>query len=201
MSDTPEAWTSDLAYEPYVGHWSRLIAPRFLRWLPSAPGLAWCDVGCGTGALAHAVLASEDPARVLAVDPSQEYLAAAAARVGADARFTTATGRATAVPAADAEFDRVVSALVLNFVSEPVQALAEMRRITRPGGWIGAYVWDYAHGMQLIRRFWDAAVSLDPSALGSTRGTASRSARRNRWKSCSAPQVWAVWRSPGSRWG
>ena len=74
-------------------------------------------------------------------------------------------GSATAIPARDDQFDRVVSALVLNFVSQPDAALGEMRRITRPGGLIGGYVWDYAEGMQLIRAFWDAAGALDPAAV------------------------------------
>ena len=170
MADTPaEAWTSDRAYEPFVGRWSRLLAPRFLQWLPGAPELAWCDVGCGTGALAHAVLATERPVRVLGVEPSAEYLAAAV-RGATDPRFEGVTGSATALPAGDAEFDRVVSALVLNFVPEPEAALAEMRRVSRAGGWVGGYVWDYAEGMQLLRRFWDAALALDPGALGLDEG-------------------------------
>ena len=37
MTNHPDAWTSDQAYEPYVGRWSRLVAPRFLRWLPPLP--------------------------------------------------------------------------------------------------------------------------------------------------------------------
>lgn len=165
MTNRPvDAWTSDQAYEPYVGRWSRLVAPRFLQWLPAGPPSAWCDVGCGTGALAHAILATEKPTRVLGVDPSEEYLAAA--RQGTtDLHFEAAVGSATAIPSQDAEFDRVVSALVLNFVPQPDEALAEMRRITRPGGLIGAYVWDYAEGMQLIRTFWDAAIALDPTAV------------------------------------
>jgi SAM-dependent methyltransferase len=165
MTDRPaEAWTSDQAYEPYVGRWSRLIAPRFLQWLPAGPPAAWCDVGCGTGALAHAILATEKPTRVLGVDPSERYLAAAR-RGTADLPFEAAVGSGTAIPASDGQFDRVVSALVLNFVPHPAEALAEMRRVTRPGGLIGAYVWDYAEGMQLIRTFWDAAIALDPTAV------------------------------------
>jgi hypothetical protein len=39
-----------------------------------------------------------------------------------------------------------------------------MARVTRPGGLVAAYVWDYAEGMQLMRRLWDAAVALDPAA-------------------------------------
>ena len=158
-----EVWTSDRSYETYIGRWSRLVAPRFLGWLPARPGSAWCDVGCGTGALTHAILASQAPGRMLAVDPSEVYLAAA--RDGTtDPSFTAAAGSATAIPAGDGEFDRVVSGLVLNFVPQPDAALAEMRRVARPGGLVGAYVWDYAEGMQLIRMFWDAASELDPAA-------------------------------------
>jgi hypothetical protein len=36
--------------------------------------------------------------------------------------------------------------------------------VTRPGGTVGAYVWDYAGQMQLMRYFWDAAGALDPRA-------------------------------------
>jgi hypothetical protein len=36
--------------------------------------------------------------------------------------------------------------------------------VTRPGGRVAAYVWDYADGVELIRRFWDAAAALDPAA-------------------------------------
>ena len=43
-------------------------------------------------------------------------------------------------------------------------ALDEAARVARPGGTVAAYVWDYAGRMELIRRFWDAAVELDPSA-------------------------------------
>jgi hypothetical protein len=39
-----------------------------------------------------------------------------------------------------------------------------MRRAVRVGGAVAAYVWDYADGMQLLRRFWDAAIVLDPAA-------------------------------------
>jgi hypothetical protein len=54
--------------------------------------------------------------------------------------------------------------LVLNFVTDPRAALAEMARVTGNGGTIAAYVWDYAGEMELMRVFWDAAVELDPDA-------------------------------------
>lgn len=39
-----------------------------------------------------------------------------------------------------------------------------MARVTRPGGVVAVYVWDYADHMQLMRHFWDAAGALDPTA-------------------------------------
>jgi SAM-dependent methyltransferase len=79
-------------------------------------------------------------------------------------------GDAQALPAEDRSFDVAVSGLVLNFVPRPEQALAEMARVTRPGGVVALYVWDYAEGMQVLRRFWDAATALDPDALAVDEG-------------------------------
>jgi hypothetical protein len=58
----------------------------------------------------------------------------------------------------------VVSGLVLNFLPDLPKALAEMMRVTVSGGTVAAYVWDDADRMEIIKAFWDAAVSLDPAA-------------------------------------
>jgi SAM-dependent methyltransferase len=68
------------------------------------------------------------------------------------------------MPLPDRSCDVVVSGLVLNFVPDLPCALAEMIRVASPGGTIAGYVWDYAEKMEVIRHFWDAAVSLDPAA-------------------------------------
>ncbi len=157
-----DVWDSGGAYQRYMGRWSGAVAGVFLDWLPATQGAAWCDVGCGAGALAGAVLGSQRPARVLGVDPSIGFLTAAR-RIG-DRRFDVVAGTADALPVQDARVDRVVSALVLNFVGDQNGAVREMRRITAPGGLVAGYVWDYAEGMQMIRTFWDAAVELNPAA-------------------------------------
>jgi SAM-dependent methyltransferase len=158
-------WAAGEAYEPYVGRWSRLVAAEFLGRLGVAAGAEWLDIGCGTGALSGAILERQAPASVLGVDPSDGFLAYARRHL-ADDRLAFRQGDAQALPVPDAGFDAVVSGLVLNFVPDPAKALAEMRRAARRGGHVAAYVWDYAEGMQMMRRFWDAAAALGPSGAG-----------------------------------
>ena len=71
---------------------------------------------------------------------------------------------AEALPFDDDSFDAALSQLVVNFMSDAVAGVREMRRVARPGGTVAAAVWDYAGEMTLLRRFWDAAVALDPAA-------------------------------------
>ncbi|MGH7554553.1 MAG: class I SAM-dependent methyltransferase [Longimicrobiales bacterium] len=159
-----ETWAAADTYEPYVGRWSRLIAREFLVWLGASPRLAWLDVGCGTGALSHSILASYAPRVVAAIDRSREYVAAARAWQGGVGSSYFIVADACNLPVNDGRFDMAVSGLVLNFVSEPARMVAEMMRALRPNGRLALYVWDYAECMELVRYFWDAAVELAPSA-------------------------------------
>lgn len=158
-----EVWAAGDAYEPYVGRWSRLVARQFLDWLAVPAGCSWLDVGCGTGALSELILAQATPAKVHGLDPSAGFVEYARSRItDARVRFAVADARDTGLE--DAAFDAVVSGLVINFVPQPENAVAEARRVARPGGVVAAYVWDYAGMMQLMRHFWNAAVALDPGA-------------------------------------
>jgi SAM-dependent methyltransferase len=166
MMDTPQptdVWASGDAYEPYVGRWSRAVARQFLAWLDLPPAGRWLDVGCGTGALSETILEVTLPSEVVGIDPSPDYVAYARSHLP-DSRAHFEAGDARAMPFAPAAFDGVVSGLVLNFVPDPAAAVAEMARVSRPGGVVAAYVWDYTLGMELMRRFWHAAVALDPAA-------------------------------------
>ena len=156
-------WASGDAYEPYVGRWSRLVARDFLAWLAVPAESRWLDVGCGTGALSATILDLARPATLTGLDASEGYAAYARERVR-DPRAAFRLGDAQALPFDDGSFDATVSGLMLNFLPDPARGLAEMARVTRPGGLVALYVWDYAGRMQLMRHFWDAAAALDPAA-------------------------------------
>ena len=151
-------------YEPYIGRWSRLVAAEFVDWLGVDGGRNWLDVGCGTGALSHAVLDRAQPAQVSGIDPSAGFIQHAQATTP-DPRAKFEVGDAQQLSFDDDSFDAVVSALMLNFVPDRARALSEMRRVTRPGGVVAAYVWDYPSGeMQLMNYFWEAAAERDVAA-------------------------------------
>ncbi len=158
-----DTWASGAAYEPYVGRWSRLVAHEFLAWLAIPQGARWLDIGCGTGALSQTILDVASPREITGIDPSEGYIAFARQQVR-DHRVSFRLADAQALPEASASYDAVVTGLVLNFVPQPSRAVAEMQRVSRVGGTVAAYVWDYAGQMQLMRYFWDAAVALDPAA-------------------------------------
>jgi trans-aconitate methyltransferase len=156
-------WSGGDAYEAFIGRWSRLVAADFVEWLAIGPGAHWVDVGCGTGALSAAIIERANPASVVGVDPSADFVAAAGRRV-TDARATFVVGDAGALPVAGGSAEVVVSGLVLNFIPDLPRALHEMTRVGRSRATVAAYVWDYADRMEPLRRFWDAAVALDPAA-------------------------------------
>ncbi len=146
----PELRFSDgAAYERTMGVWSRLAGDVFLDWLAPEAGLAWVDVGCGNGAFTEAIVARTAPAAVEGVDPSDGQIDFARKRApGSIAGYRV--GDAMALPFPDDHFDAATMALVIFFVPEPATGVAELVRVTRPGGRVAAYVWDmYGAGFPL----------------------------------------------------
>jgi SAM-dependent methyltransferase len=163
-AERKDVWASGDAYEPYVGRWSRLVAREFLNWLAAPTNGEWLDVGCGTGALSELILQTTSPRRVTGIDPSEGFVSFARNKV-ADRRAAFQVGDVQALAIPDSSFDAAVAGLVINFVPDQPKAVGEMRRVTRPGGIVAGYVWDYAGEMQMMRHFWDAAAALDASAI------------------------------------
>lgn len=162
-ANMPDPWVAGQPYENFMGRWSRRIAHAFIQWLSPPPALRWLDIGCGTGALSESILAHASPASVLAVDPSEGFIAFAK-RTLADPRITFWIGDALHLPAGAHAMQVAVSGLVLNFIPEPVTALRAMRHAVQPDGMIAFYVWDYGGHMEMLRYFWDSVVALDPHA-------------------------------------
>lgn len=130
------------SYEHVMGIWSRLAGEIFLDWLAPRAGLRWIDIGCGNGAFTELLIDRCAPAEVQGIDPSEGQLAFARTRPAARvAEFRQ--GDAMALPFAAERFDAAVMALVIFFVPDPAKAVAEMVRVTAPGGTVATYVWDF----------------------------------------------------------
>jgi SAM-dependent methyltransferase len=158
-----DSWPSGIAYERFMGRWSTLVAHKFLSWLAAPPARIWLDVGCGTGSLTKLILEEHHPKEIISVDSSGDLISYARRSI-TDPSVHFKVGMAQSLELDSNSIDVVVSGLVLNFVPQPKAAILEMLRVTKPGGKIGIFLWDYANGMQMLRYFWDAAVQLDNNA-------------------------------------
>lgn len=158
-----DRWRDATAYDRYMGRWSRLLAVEFLSWLKVPQAANWLEIGCGTGALTSAILQGAGPGSLTACDTAEDFVRYCAANIP-DANLTVAAATIDALPRRAGGYDAVVSSLVLNFLPDPVEGLARMRETCAQHGCVAACVWDYSEGMEFLRLFWDAAVSLDPEA-------------------------------------
>ena len=108
--------------------------------------------------------------RVSAVDPSAPFVAAARERYPA---VDVQRAPAERLPYAAGTFDAALAQLVVHFMADPTAGLAEMRRVTRPGGVVAACVWDHAGGRGPLSVFWKAARTLDPTVEDESRRAGS----------------------------
>jgi ubiquinone/menaquinone biosynthesis C-methylase UbiE len=175
------------AYDAHVGRYGAALAAALLDVADVPTGARALDVGCGPGALTTALAGRLGAARVAAVDPSEPLVAACRARVP---RADVRTATAEELPFDDCAFDAVLSQLVVNFLADPTGGVAEMARVTAPGGVVAACVWDYGGEMTLMRKFWDAAREVDPE-----RGAAQDEAAAMRW--CRQGELADLWRAAG----
>ncbi len=149
------AWAGRAA--AYAAGFGRLCAytvPRLLDAAGVTEGGRVLDAGTGTGTAAAAACARG--ARVTAVDAEPDMVRSAAAAAPAAAVHLATLPQ---LPFADGRFDAVVGNFVLNHVGRPRAALAELRRVTRPGGRIALTVWAAppAPGQALLGRAVQAA--------------------------------------------
>jgi SAM-dependent methyltransferase len=158
MFDVPGA-----AYGRFMGRYSEPLAARFADWVGVRSGDHVLDVGCGPGALTAVLAERLGTDAVVAVDPSPSFRQAVQDRLPAlDVRAASAEQ----LPFTDGAFDHALAQLVVHFMADPVVGLAEMRRVTRPGGTVATCVWDIAGDRGPVSVIWRAALELDPQAAG-----------------------------------
>ena len=143
MGTVTHTFDDAVGYEQFMGRWSQPLGQAFLRWLSAPANMHWLDVGCGTGIFTHVILDTCCPTTVVGVDCAEAQIEHARRSVGGQ-HIEFRVADAQLLPFSDASFDVVASALAINFVPDRSRALAEMRRVARPGGHVAGCVWDFA---------------------------------------------------------
>jgi SAM-dependent methyltransferase len=123
-----EAYTADNETSLINAYYAR---PAILALAGDVTGRRILDAGCGSGPLSAAL---RDQGAILAgFDSSAGMIEQARRRLGDDADLQVADlGRP--LPFADGAFDDVIAALVLHYLEDWGPALAELRRVLKPGG-------------------------------------------------------------------
>lgn len=112
--------------------------------LPHAAGRDVLEVGCGTGLILDRV--AKVARTAVGMDLSAGMLARSIER-----RLRVVQAEATALPFADGSFDLTCSFKVLSHVPRLDRALAEMARVTRPGGRVFAELYN-RHSIRWLAR-------------------------------------------------
>ncbi len=159
-------------YDRLMGRYLPTLAPAFADAAGVRQGQRVLDVGCGPGGLTAELVRRVGATAVAAIDPSPPFVEACRTRQPqADVRI----GVAEDLPFGAAEFDAALACLVVGFLDDAPAGVAEMTRVTRPGGTVAVCFWDAAR-MPAIQLFWRAAAQVDPSRsaevarLGSKQG-------------------------------
>jgi SAM-dependent methyltransferase len=147
------------AYDRFMGLHSSQLSAQMADLARVRAGLRVLDVGCGPGALTTELVARLGADAVVAIDPSEPFVAAARDRhPGVDVRLASAD----AIPFEDDTFDAALAQLVVHFMPDPVAGLRGMARVTRPGGVVAACVWDHAGGRSPSSPFWRGFHEIEP---------------------------------------
>jgi ubiquinone/menaquinone biosynthesis C-methylase UbiE len=110
------------------------ISARYMAQIILPKGARVLEVGCGNGASTKLIMQHVDPAQLVGIDPSPVFVEMAGATCAGEPRASFATGEAAVTGQASAFFDLVIAHTVYSHLVDPREALAEARRVLRPGG-------------------------------------------------------------------
>jgi ubiquinone/menaquinone biosynthesis C-methylase UbiE len=147
------------AYELWMGRWSRRLAPLFVSFANLPKSSRVLDVGSGTGALVTTLLETSEEATVVGVEPAQAYVAYTRQRLHDD-RVEFKVGDAHDLPFDPDSFDATLALLALQELSDAIEAVRDMVRVTHPGGLVAASQWDFENGLPMLALFWQSAVEV-----------------------------------------
>jgi ubiquinone/menaquinone biosynthesis C-methylase UbiE len=116
--------------------WTADLRSFLLERLSLKEGQRILEVGCGTGAVLNSLSTHPNGLRVHGLDIDRLFLEQAAKYA---LQAALIQGDAHELPFVDSSFDFVCCHFLLLWVDDPLLALHEMRRITRPGGWVTAF--------------------------------------------------------------
>jgi len=146
------------SYDRFMGRYSGPLSSKFAELAGVLAGQRVLDVGCGPGALTAELAARVGPAAVSAVEPAEQFVAAARERNPA---VSVQQAFAESLPFPNETFDAALAQLVVHFMADPAAGVAEMKRVTRHDGVVAACVWDHGGGHGPLSPLWEAAHSLD----------------------------------------
>ena len=115
---------------PFI--WNEEMRDEALEWFGIEAGDRVLDVGCGTGFATEGLLEHTDD--VWGLDQSAHQLEKAFGKFGKRGRVKFHRGDAERLPFADDSFDAYWSSGSIEYWPDPVAALREARRVTKPGG-------------------------------------------------------------------
>ncbi len=164
-SETLGDYLEELAEDPFL----RGVAVRSLDLMRLRSGQRVLDAGCGTGILLEALARAVGPTgRVVGLDHNPAFLTEARQRIEtADVRDVVELreGDALALPFAEGSFDASHCERLLLHLADPGRAVAELARVTRPGGWVVVAEPDYGAvrtdhlDQEAMRAIYEAALA------------------------------------------
>jgi len=150
------------SYDDFMGRYAVRLAPLFADFAGVREGHRVLDVGAGTGALTHELVARG--ATVVAVEPSPDFTRALRSRFP---QIEVHEARAEELPFADDSFDAALAQLVVGFMADAGAAMRELGRVAHQ---VAICMW----GVEEVQMF--AAIGRTARLLGS--GSAEQGARR-----------------------